>query len=172
MDPLLLETGMTLGALALIVGAVMSFLNGTAPAQGEAVRTALQPTLTKIRTSLSLSRGDLSELSITVAIVFCGLATVSGSMLAGLLIGGLLWKSKAMIRRLTSEERPLLAIGNMFSTDLIIGVYLPIALAQFMVSRIFLGLAMFMVVIALSWPAGGGLRTGGSGQWKPAWQRI
>ena len=95
------------------------------------------------------------------------------SWFAGLLIGAILWKSRSMIRRLTSEEHPLMAIGNLFSTDLIIGLYLPIALAQFMLGRIFIGLAMSMVVVALSWPAGRGLRAGGrTGQWKPAWQQA
>ena len=172
MDPMLFEAGLTLGALALIVGAVMSFLNGTAPGNGESFRTGVEPALANIRGGLTMSRGELSDLSIKAAIAFCAVAMIFDSMFAGLLIGGLLWKSKPMIRRLTSEEQPLMAIGNYFSTDLIIGLYLPVTLAQFMLGRVFIGLAMFMVIVALSWPAGGGLRTGASGHRKPAWQQV
>lgn len=170
MAPELVESGMQLAAVALIFGAVISVVTGTANLLGGQLRATLEPALSAVRSSVDFSRSQLADASILLAIAFSSLAVVLERSLFAILVAALLWYARPMVRRLSTQENPLLALGDSFSADLIIGLYLPIVMAQVLLGRWLSGAAMLMVVIALSWPPGGartGRRTGG---WQPTWQ--
>ena len=168
MNPATFSLGTKLAAVALILGAVMSFVNGTAPIMGEQWRESIHPALASVRSRSTLSRAQLADRSMLAAIVLSGLAVVFEGRFLGLVVGIGLWMARPMIVRLCSQEHPLLAIGDSFSANLIIGLYLPVAIAQLLLGQVLTGAAMLSVVLALSWPAGGAARNVGG--WRPAWQ--
>ncbi len=169
MQPELIHAGLQIGALALIVGAVMSFVQGTAPVLGEQLREALRPMLTGLRDRSDLSRSELADRSMLAAVGLSVLAVLIDRSIAAALIAIVLWFARPMVARMVSQEHPMLALSQTFSTDLVIGLYLPIALAQLLMFQLLMGASMFLVVLALSWPPGG---AAAGGQWKPAWQHI
>ncbi len=168
MQPELIQAGLQIGAIALIVGAVMSFLQGTAPILGEQLREAVRPLLARFRNSSPLSRSELADRSMLASVALSALAVVAERSIAAGVVAMVLWLARPMVGRMVSQEHPMLALGQTFSTDLVIGLYLPITLAQFLTFHIFTGVSMLLVILALSWPAGGGASA--SSQWKPAWQ--
>lgn len=170
MSPLLFQAGATLAAMALLIGAIMSFVTGTALGLGTAARETIEPVLARFRAVSPMPRGDLADNSILLAICFAGAGVVE-SLLSASLIGALLWYSRPMVRRLTSEENPMLALGQRFSTDFVIGLYVPVTMAVFLLGSVLIGLALAMVVVALSWPAGGGTSVDHAGHLRLAWQK-
>lgn len=168
MDPAQLELGTRLAAVALIFWAFISFFMGTASATGQSFRSSLQPLLSSVRSSSSMSRQQLADASMVSAAVFAGMAVIVDRSIVAVLVAGLLWKARPQLRRLTSEENPLRAIAGSFSLDLVIGIYLPILLSQVIVGNYFIALTLMLVVVSLSWPAGGGATRPGA--WRPAWQ--
>lgn len=151
----MLEAGFRLAAVALIFGAFILLLGGAASALGYSFRSAIEPFLSEVREGSSLSRPELADASVKVAIGFAGLAMVFDERFLAVLLIIVLWQGRPTIRRLTSEENRLLALVGSLSIDVVIGFYLPIVLAQFLLFNIFIAASMLLVVIALSWPAGG-----------------
>jgi hypothetical protein len=143
-----LSIGLTLGSFALL-------LNGGALPLGTSFRMTIEPLLRSIRSASSRSRSELADVTVLMAITFAGLATVFENPV-GLIMMGLMYWARPFIRRATREEHKLLALASTFSTDLIIGVYVPMVIAQFLLLNVFTGVAMLLVAVALSWPAGGG----------------
>lgn len=168
MKPELLSAGMALGAIALIVGAAMSAFNGSASATGEQFRELIRPVLQSIRERSTLSRAELADRSMLAAIAGCALAVlVERSLLAGVAAIGL-QMARPMVVKLVSQEHPLLALGDSFTGNFIIGLYVPVVLANVLLGQLLTGGALLLVVVALSWPAGGAARQ--VGPWRPAWQ--
>lgn len=168
MNPELVSAGMALGALALIAGAAMSAFNGSASVTGEQFRELIRPILQSIRERSTLSRSELADRSMLAAIAGCALAVlVERSLLAGLAAVGL-QMARPMVIKLVSQEHPLLALGDSVSANFIIGLYVPVVLAHVLLGELLTGGALMLVVVALSWPAGGGARR--LGPWRPAWQ--
>lgn len=152
----LIGAGLRFGAVGLIVGSFLLFAMGVSGALGGSFRMAIEPALRSARERTSLSREELADASTMLAAAFAaGAFLTEMSPLAGVIAIGL-WLARPTIRRATREENKMLAIGGLFSIDLIIGVYTPIMLAQFLVANVMLGLSFLSVVVALSWPAGGG----------------
>jgi hypothetical protein len=152
----LLAIGIQIGAMALILGSFVLFLTGASGSLGGSFRSFLEPKLRWARDRTSLSRQELADRTILVAAALAvAAAVVETSVLAALMAIGL-WLARPSIARLTGEENRMLAVAGYFSIDLMIGLYTPIMLAQFLLADILLGACLFTVVVALSWPAGGG----------------
>ena len=84
------------------------------------------------------------------------LSIIAGDVMMGTLVAPLLHLARPAIRRATSQEHRLLAMSGSFSLDLMIGVYLPLALAHVLMMEFIMASCLLAVVLALSWPAGGG----------------
>ena len=151
----LLQAGLQLGAMALIFGAFFLLVIGATSYLGLSCRSAIEPTLRRIRQGTSHTRSELADVSVRLSIALAIVAIIERPILAVLLMVGLM-KGRPTIRRLTSDENRLLALRGSLSIDLVIGFYLPIALAQLLMRDVFTGASMLMVIVALSWPAGGG----------------
>jgi len=168
MAPELFDSGMQLGAIALIIGAVLSFVTGTAPIFGGQVREAVRPVLADLRSRSSLSRRELADRCMLSAVLLSVAAVFLERSFMAAIIAVALWTARPMVARLASQEHPLLAIADSLSIDLMIGLYLPVAMAQMLLGRYFTGSAMLVVILALSWPAGGGARRATRGVLLPA----
>lgn len=167
MTAIYLEIGMVLAAFGLIIGAVYLFLTGGSNSVGEKVRGALTPSLRAVRDGSSLSRGELAERSVLVG---AALVLASGFIRLSIFdvaVAILLYHSRTKIRRSATEEQPLRAIAGFFSTDMIVGIYVPIILAMFILGSVMVALGLASVVIALCWPPGGAGFAAGA--WRPAW---
>lgn len=156
MNPELVRAGLSLSAVALIAGAAILFVTGSARSLGETFRVSIEPTLAQIRSRTTLSRSELADLSILVAIGLSMLNILGGNPVAGTIVALVLWVARPSIRRATRHEHRLMALGGFFSIDLIIGAYIPFVLAHLMMSDWLMASCLFSVVLALSWPAGGG----------------
>lgn len=156
MNPELVRAGLSLSAVALIVGVVILLVTGSARMVGEAFRQSIEPALIEVRSRTDRSRSELADLSILVAIGLAVLAILTGNVLAGTLVAPLLYLARPAVRRATSQEHPLLALASTFSLDLVIGAYLPLAVAHVLMFDWVMASCLFTVVVALSWPAGGG----------------
>lgn len=152
----MIEAGFQLAAVALIFVAFILLLGGAASGLGYSFRSAIEPMLLNIRETSSLSRPELADISVKIALGFAGVAIFVDERFLAVLIIMVLWRSRPTIRRLTSEENRLQALVGSFSIDMVIGFYVPIVLAQFLLLNVFIASSMLLVVIALSWPAGGG----------------
>ena len=156
MNPELVRAGLEMSAIALIIGGVMLLVTGSARMVGEAFRESVEPMLLEVRSRTDRSRAELADLSMLGAIGLALLAIVEGSVVAGTLVVPLLYLARPAVRRATSQEHRLLAIAGTFSLDLMIGVYVPLALAHLLMADWFMAFCLLAVVLALSWPAGGG----------------
>ncbi len=166
-NPALLEGGLRFAGLALIFVTVWSFISGSAPSTGAAVRESLKPGLRSIRDSSTWSRSELADRTIVAAVAVAAVSTLVDQSLLSAIVAGLLWQSRPALRRATSEEQPLLAFASQLSSDMMIGLYTPMVLAQLLLGNHLLALAFSFVAIALSWPPGGAGRA--HGVWRPAW---
>lgn len=168
-DPRLFELSSAFASLALIGWAIASFLSGSALSTGSAVREALAAQLRVVRSESSMTRSELTDATIVLAVGVSLIGMlVQGSLLMGVL-AVLLWISRPSMARAMREERPLWAIAGTLSSDLVIGVLVPIVLAQLLIGGYALAASLVLVMISLSWPPGGAA-SGGSGSWRPAWQ--
>jgi hypothetical protein len=158
---------MEVSAVALILGGAMLLVTGSSRRLGESFRGLIEPLLVEVRTRTSLSRSQLADLSILAAMVLAGLTVTDGNIVGAMIIAPLLYLARPAIRRATREENRLMAVGGMFGLDLMIGVYLPFALAHVLLFDWFMASSLFTVVVALSWPAGGGGAVPGR-RWLPA----
>lgn len=152
----LFEVGIKLSAAGLIFGAFFLLIAGAASGLGWSFRSAIEPMLQHIRASSSLSRSELADLSIRISIGFAALAALFGQLFLAVVLVVVLWRGRPIIRRLTTEENRLLAVVGSLSIDLVIGFYVPIVLAQFLLLNLFIGSSLLLVIVALSWPPGGG----------------
>jgi len=123
---------------------------------GGSFRATLEPLLRQIREGTSRSRAELADASVVAAIVFASFAVVFEQPLVALVLVVVLGWGRPLIRRATSEENRILALGQSFSIDLVIGFYLPIVAAELLLLNYFIAASMALVVLALSWPASGG----------------
>ena len=167
MSPELVEVGLSMSAVALIIGAAFLLVSGSARSLGEAFRQSIEPTLTEFRSRSTRSRSELADMTILAAIGLALLAVFDGAVLIGSAVAVLLYVARPSIRRATSQEHRLLAVSSAFSLDLMIGTYLPFALAHVLLFDWIMALCLFAVVLALSWPAGGGETIPGR-RWQPA----
>lgn len=154
--PDLLETGIRSTAAALVVSAFLMLLGGHAIVIGWSFRAALEPLLRRIRDGTSHSRAELADASVMAAIVFASFAVLFEHAFVALALVAVLWWGRPLIRLATTEENRMLALGQSFSIDLVIGFYLPIVAAQLLLLNYLIATSMGFVVLALSWPAMGG----------------
>lgn len=163
----LFVVGNAFAAIALIGWAFVSLLTGSAMATGAAFRAVLGPGLASFRSSSPLSREELSDRTMLVAVVTAlagGLVTSSALLMA---VGALLFAVRPTLGRLMSEENKLRALIGSFSIDTAVGLYVPIVLAQLLLRNYSSAVVLLLVILSLSWPPGGaGVRRGG---WQPAW---
>ncbi len=137
-----------------VIGGLL--VTGSARTVGESFRQSVEPALIQVRSRTERSRSELADRSILVAIGLAVLSIFTGSVMAGTLVAPLLYMARPAIRRATSQEHRLLALAGTFSLDLMIGVYLPLGLAHLLMLDWLMASCLFTVVLALSWPAGGG----------------
>lgn len=156
----LVQIGIKLSALGLFVGAFGLLLAGGTGPLGSSFRSALEPALREIRQWTSLSRSELADATVLVAIgLAISAAILEVRFLAGAVAVGL-WLARPSIERVTRDEHKLFALTKSFSIDLVIGFYTPIMLALFLLGDLLMGTCLLAVVVALSWPAGGGAIAG------------
>lgn len=153
-DPMVV--GAELAALGLIAGAVLLALTGAVVPLGCSFRTTVEPLLRRLRHRSTLSRDELADLTILVGVALAVAATVVGQSPFGVLFAGGLWLARPAVKRATREENRVAAVAGHVSIDLVIGLYTPIMLAQFLLANVLLGGSLLAVVVGLSWPAGGG----------------
>lgn len=155
MQPDLVEIISRSLATTLVFGAFLLLINGQALNLGSSMRARLEPVLTSLRSRTSLSRAELADVTVigaaVVALAGLPLERSAGNLLIPILLLG----SRRLIRRATREENRLLAVMGSLSTDLIIGFYVPVILAQVLLLNLATALSLTMVIVALSWPAGG-----------------
>lgn len=163
-----LRLAVQLVALTLVLGGLALFVSGGSAALGRSFRDAVEPVLRAVRDRTARSRSELADVTLVVGIVLAvAAAIVHRDPLAGLLAVGV-WVIRPSIRRVTREENKVAAVGGHLSIDMMIGLYTPIMLAQFLLANVLLGACLLAVVVALSWPAGGGgIRVPGR-RWRPA----
>lgn len=152
----LVVVGVQVAALGLTLGALVLFMTGGVVPLGSSFRTSIEPLLRALRDRTSLSRSELADLSMLVGLALAAAEALSGRSPLGALFAIGLWISRPAVQRATREENRMLAVAGHVSIDLIIGLYTPIMLAQFLLANVLLGAALLSVVIGLSWPAGGG----------------
>jgi hypothetical protein len=162
-----IQLTLAMTALCLIVLAVWSLVTGHAQTVGAAVRAQLVPVLTAIRAMTTLSRADLADASLIIAVGLAAISMIVDRNLLAAVIIPLLWLARPAVRRLTSEERPMFALGGELSGNLVVGLFAPIALAHLLLGNRFLAASLVAVTVALCWPPGCGRRVVGS--WRPAW---
>jgi hypothetical protein len=166
-DSQIVEIATRVTAVGLTFGSFVLLLTGSALTLGTSFRTAVEPVLRSIRDLTSMSRPDLADTTVVAAIGFAGCSAVFESVVAGMLIMGLLAWSRPMVRRATRDENKLQALAGSFSIDLIIGGYLPIVPAQALLGNWYAAASLLLVTLALSWPAGGGRRVPGTWRLAP-----
>lgn len=155
MRPELVQASIRSTAAALIIGAFFLLLGGGALSLGWSFRSTLEPLLHQIRSASPLSRSELADASVVAAIAFAVLAVFFDHPAVALVLAVTLWLGRPLVRRATSEENRLLALGQSFSLDLVIGFYLPIVAAQLLLLNYFTAASMALIVVALSWPPTG-----------------
>jgi len=152
----LLQLGIQISAIATILGGFVLLMLGRSSWLGHSFRTSVRPALDMIRSRSALSRSELADVSILAASGLAMMGAFFDRQLFAALLAILLWLSRPSVARLTREENHMLAKISSFSIDLMIGVYVPIAIAQVLLLNLFLAASFFSVIIALSWPEGGG----------------
>lgn len=151
-----LTLGLELSAVGLVIGAFVLLLTGTSGSLGTALRATLEPALSRARETSVRSRPELADLTLLAGIALAGASVVfDRHLLAAFVVIGL-WLARPIVRRHTREENRLLAMADSFSLDMIIGFYAPLTAAQFLFGNVLMGCCFATVVVALSWPAGGG----------------
>lgn len=162
----LLQLGIQISAIAMIFGGLGLLLVGRSSWLGHSFRTAVRPMLDLIRSRSTLSRSELADVSILVAAGLAVMGALVDRQVFAAILAILLWLSRPAVAKLTSEENQMLAKISWFSIDLMIGVYVPIAVAQVLLLNLFVAASFFSAIVALSWPAGGGAIPGR--RWKLA----
>lgn len=163
----MLDVTTSMLALGLIVVAFAQLLTGGAFGMGHAFRSTVEPVLASIREQSRLSRAELADRTMLVAIALAVGGTVAHRSIAGVIMVAMLWKVRPMVRRTTQEEHKLLAVAGTFSIDLVVGFYLPMTLAQLLLLQYLFAASMVAVMVALCWPAGGGAIPGRRWQLAP-----
>jgi len=143
-------------AVGLVVVAFVQLVTGRGLGLGYALRSALEPALSSIRASSPLSRAELADRTMLVAAALAVAGTVVHRSPVGVVLVVMLLGARPLVRRATREEHKLLAVASSFSTDLVIGFYVPMTLAQVLMRSYLFAASMAAVMVALCWPAGGG----------------
>ncbi len=152
----LLIVGLRTTGVALILGSLMLLATGSAGPLGGTLRQALEPALHAVRARTSLSRSELADVTILAAVALAvGSIVAERRYFAVIMVVGL-WLARPGVQRLTSQENKMLAIASYFSIDFLIGLYAPIVVANLLLGNVLLASSLLAVVIALSWPTGGG----------------
>jgi hypothetical protein len=154
-DPGVIQTTVSVTAMGLTLGSFVLLFNGGALPLGTSFRSSIEPLLRSLRELTPLSRPELADATVLLAIGFAGWAAVFDSPLAGVMLMVLMAWARPVIRQATREEHKLLALASSFSIDLVIGVYVPMVAAQLLLRNFFIATSMLLIVVALSWPAGG-----------------
>lgn len=168
MTPAMLNLLTSTLALGLVVVAFAQLVTGRAFGSGYALRSFLEPALTSIRASSPLSRAELADRTMLVAAALGAAGTVVQRSPLGVVLVAMVLGARPLVRRATREEHKLLAVTSSFSTDLVIGFYIPMTLAQVLVRSYLFAASMAAVMVALCWPAGGGTIPGRRWQLSPA----
>lgn len=156
MGPELVQNVTDATAVALTLASFVLFALGWAHTLGTSFRLTIEPLLVSLRGQTDRARHELADLSVLVGVGLAGCGAVLEQPLAGCLLAGLLAWSRPMVRRATREENKLLALAGSISIDLVIGVYVPMVLAQVLLRNWFIAASLLALVVALSWPAGHG----------------
>jgi len=156
MTPAVLNLLTSTLAVGLVVVAFAQLVTGRALGLGSALRATLEPVLRSIRASSPLSRSELADRTMLVATGLGAAGTVVQRSPAGVVLVAMLLGARPLVRRATREEHKLLAVASSFSTDLVVGFYIPMTLAQVLVRSYLFAASMAAVMVALCWPAGGG----------------
>ncbi len=167
MGPELLQIGVDVSAIAVIIGGFMLLLIGRSSWLGHSFRTTIRPALDLVRRRSPMSRSELADGTILAATALAAMGAVFDRQFFAAMLAVLLWLSRPSVVRLTAEEHHLLAKISFFSIDLMIGVYVPIVIAQVLLLNWFLAASLFSVIVALSWPEGGGAIPGRRWQMAP-----
>ena len=167
MTPAMLNLLTSMLAVGLVVVAFAQLITGRALGLGYALRCTLEPALASIRASSALSRAELADRTMLVAAALAVAGTVVQRSPEGVVLVAMLLGARPLVRRATREEHKLLALAGTFSTDLVIGFYVPMTLAQVLVRSYLFAASMAAVMVALCWPAGGGEAVPGR-RWKLA----
>ncbi len=154
-------------AVGLIIVAFVQLVTGGALGLGHAFRSRVEPALASFRASSPLSRAELADRTMLVAIALAVAGTVIQQSVAGVIMVAMLYKVRPMVRRTTREEHKLLAMAGTLSIDLVVGFYLPMTLAQLLLLQYLFAASMAAVMVALCWPAGGGALPGRRWQLAP-----
>lgn len=152
----LLDLGTQMAAIGCIMVGFGLLATGRAPWLGYTFRTAIEPALTRFREGSERSRAELATGWTVAASALAGLAVVVERSLFAAILAVLLWLARPAVARLTMEEHPLLALANSFTIDLVIGMYLPITISQLLLRNVVLASSFTALIVALSWPTGGG----------------
>ncbi len=152
----LLQLGVEVSAIAVIIGGFMLLALGRSSGLGHSFRTSIRPMLEMVRQRSTMSRSELADATILAASALAAMGAVFDRQLFAALLALLLWFSRPWVVRLTKDENPVLAKISSFPIDLFIGVYVPIVIAQLLLLNWFLAASLLLVIIALSWPEGGG----------------
>ncbi len=155
MNPNLFQLGAQVAAIATIVGGAGLLVLGRSTMLGQSCRLTIKPMLTWVRSRSELSRSDLAEISTLLAVALALLGGLVDQSPTALVLAVLLWMSRPSIVRLTRDEHPLMAEASSFTIDLMIGIYVPIAVAQILLVRLPMAGSFVALIVALSWPAGG-----------------
>lgn len=150
------QLGIQLSAVALILGGLVLLLLGRVDALGASFRSSLEPLLGEVRARTTKSRVELADATLNVAIALAVAAALFDREPIAMVIAVSLYLFRPALHRLTSDENPMTARINTVSIDLVIGLYVPIVLAQVLLLNLFLGASLLSAIVALSWPAGGG----------------
>lgn len=154
-------------AVGLIIVAFVQLVTGGGLGLGHAFRSRVEPALASFRASSPLSRAELADRTMLVAIALAVAGTVIEQSVAGVIMVAMLYKVRPMVRRTTREEHKLLAMAGTLSIDLVVGFYLPMTLAQLLLLQYLFAASMVAVMVALCWPAGGGAVPGRRWQLAP-----
>lgn len=160
------HAGLAMSGLCLVILALWSLVTGFASVIGAACRARLRPALLRVRSMSSLGRSDLADATLVLAVGLAAADVVVGRSFVAALVAVMLWLARPSVQRLMREERPLFALGTELSSDLVVGAFLPLAVAHLLLGDALMAGAIFAATVALCWPPGGARRVG---SWRPAW---
>ena len=155
-SPALLEASAALAGVALILGGVAMVFTGHAAGIGESIRDVLQPVLASIREGSERSRAELADRSlITAAALAMASYFIDGPNIITLILAMAMIWLRPMVQDLTQDENELQAMASQLSSDIVLGLYAIVAMAQALFGNYALSASFLAVVVALSWPAMG-----------------
>lgn len=155
-SPVMVDVAASTLALGLILVAFVQLVTGRSLGLGHAFRSVVEPALSSFRASSPLTRSELADRTMVVAVALATAGAVVQRSISGVILVAMLLRARPMVRKATQQDHKLLAVAGTYSTDLLIGFYLPMTLAQILLANYLFAASMAAVMVALCWPAGGG----------------